>query len=72
MAQSTIILTLNGTLLLFQVKLLPRPWHFQWHLHGYRGIDPESLYGQLTKQELSKIRENVEFVDRYDLMKMYR
>ncbi|KAM7541878.1 hypothetical protein Aperf_G00000008866 [Anoplocephala perfoliata] len=55
-----------------KVQLLPRPWHFQWHLHGYRGIDPESLYGQLTRKELSKIHKNVEFVDRYDLMKMYR
>ncbi|VUZ54672.1 unnamed protein product [Hymenolepis diminuta] len=55
-----------------KVKLLPRPWHFQWHLHGYRGIDSESLYNQLNKNELLKIKKKIEFVDRYDLMKMYR
>nr|CDS32722.1 39S ribosomal protein L19 [Hymenolepis microstoma] len=55
-----------------KVKLLPRPWHFQWHLHGYRGIDPESLYSQLDKKELLQIKKKIEFVDRYDLMKMYR
>lgn len=55
-----------------KVKLLPRPWHFQWQLHGYRGIDPDSLYGQLTPEELRAIEKKVDYVDRYDLMKMYR
>ncbi|VDM33605.1 unnamed protein product [Hydatigera taeniaeformis] len=55
-----------------KVKLLPRPWHFQWHLHGYRGIDLKSMYSQLTREELNQIEKKVDFIDRYDLMKMYR
>ncbi|KAH9280502.1 39S ribosomal protein L19, mitochondrial [Echinococcus granulosus] len=55
-----------------KVKLLPRPWHFQWHLHGYRGIDLKSMYSHLTTEELNQIEKKVDLIDRYDLMKMYR
>ncbi|VDD76880.1 unnamed protein product [Mesocestoides corti] len=55
-----------------KVKLLPRPWHFQWHLHGYRGIDLDSMYSQLTSDELKQIEKKIEYADRYDLMKIYR
>lgn len=54
------------------VKLLRRPWQKKWQLHGYRGIDSDSLYGQLTPKELTEIEKSTEFVDRYDLMKIYR
>ncbi|CAH8469439.1 unnamed protein product [Dicrocoelium dendriticum] len=54
-----------------KVKLLPPPWHFQWFLHGYRGID-ESMFEYLTPEQLNQINDKVNLVDRYDLMKMYR
>ncbi|CAH8564549.1 unnamed protein product [Schistosoma turkestanicum] len=54
-----------------KVKLLPPPWIFKWYLHGYRGIH-DSMYDYLTPKELSEIKEKINLVDRYDLMKMYR
>ncbi|KAL3317262.1 mitochondrial 54S ribosomal protein YmL19 [Cichlidogyrus casuarinus] len=55
-----------------KVPILLRRWPVRWHLHGYRGIDEETMYKRLTTKQLEAIPKKMSVVDRYDLMKHYR